>query len=392
MGAVLTKPVTSQLLQRRGNKNFKVGSSEMQGYRMAMEDKHCIAVELSEKFPDYGLFGVFDGHAGTRASIFLEEVLHKKIAAMPDPTSHDALRQVTVAMDAEYCSRDVDNEREDGSTCCYCVVKPGDKKGTWEVIAVNVGDSRAMIVKPSGAVVALTEDHKCETPAEGARIRAAGGEVRMNRVDGQLAMSRAIGDWQYKSNPALTPLLQKVIPLPDIQSGIVEPGDVLLVCCDGIVEQMSNEDAAECVKTSMDKYPSYNEVDAAVVIQELLKYSLQRGSKDNHSALLIQFQDGTSYQKDDEFIAGVFHPYIGDRSFEKAYLADALSHGYSEEEAKALAKKTEAENPHLIQDDGMGDVSGQNMISNLFQQAQAMGMQNALGGMLGGGAAEDDKQ
>lgn len=347
MGAVLTTPISSQLLQRKGNKNFMVGSSEMQGYRMNMEDTHCIATSVSPKYPNVGLFGVFDGHAGTRASLFLEADLHKRIASLDDPTNIDALRKATIEMDAEFCSRE--DEREDGSTCCYCVVhqKP-EQKDSWEVIAVNVGDSRAMIIKPDGSVQALTEDHKPQTPEEAARIREAGGEVRVNRVDGQLAMSRAIGDWCYKSNPNIDALHQKVIPLPDIQTGTVQPGDVLLICCDGIVEQLTNEQVSVNVAENLKKFDSHAVADPALVMRDLLKYSLEAGSKDNHSSMLIMFQDGTGYHSDkDDFLAGPFAPFEGDKKFVKAYLEDAKKHGYEGEELMALAKKAEAEMPEV---------------------------------------------
>lgn len=343
MGAVLGKPISSQLLQRKGNKNFKVGSAEMQGYRMTMEDTHCVAPSLSEKWPEVGLFGVFDGHAGERASKFLEGDLHPRIAALEDPTDIDALRKATIAMDTEFCSR-VD-EREDGSTCCYVVVYPGkdEHKDGWEVIAVNVGDSRAMIVKEDGTVVPLTDDHKPENPEEAKRIHAAGGEVRVNRVDGQLAMSRAIGDWQYKQDPDIPQLLQKVIPDPGIQTGFCRKTDTLVVVCDGIVEQQTNDQAMTCVYSEVYKSGvAYADVDNAVLAMNCIKQSLVSGSKDNHSAMIITFVDGTSYSRDkDEFIAGPFHPYQNDKNFVKAYLADAEKHGYSGDELMELAKKAE---------------------------------------------------
>lgn len=41
------------------------------------------------------------------------------------------------------------------------------------------------------------------------RINAAGGFVKNNRVDGALALSRALGDWDYKSDPQRSAATQK---------------------------------------------------------------------------------------------------------------------------------------------------------------------------------------
>ncbi len=67
--------------------------------------------------------------------------------------------------------------------------------GKFRLVVGNIGDSRAVLIRKSGECIALTEDHKPNATAEAERIRAAGGFVSSNRVDGQLAMSRAIGDW-----------------------------------------------------------------------------------------------------------------------------------------------------------------------------------------------------
>jgi len=48
------------------------------------------------------------------------------------------------------------------------------------------------------APFSMTEDHKPSIPAEQERIERCGGTVSMDRVDGMLAMSRAMGDAEYK--------------------------------------------------------------------------------------------------------------------------------------------------------------------------------------------------
>ena len=63
----------------------------------------------------------------------------------------------------------------------------------------NVGDSRS-ISSIKGRVEQLSFDHKPSNEAETQRIIAAGGWVEFNRVNGNLALSRALGDFVFKKN------------------------------------------------------------------------------------------------------------------------------------------------------------------------------------------------
>ena len=68
-----------------------------------------------------------------------------------------------------------------------------------KIICANAGDSRSILVT-GGQVVALSEDHKPDNLPEKNRIEAAGGFVEESRVNGSLALSRALGDFEYKMN------------------------------------------------------------------------------------------------------------------------------------------------------------------------------------------------
>ena len=65
------------------------------------------------------------------------------------------------------------------------------------LLCVNLGDSRALLSR-QGRVIQLSQDHKPYNPEEKARIEAAGGNVYQDRTQGQLAVSRAFGDFIYK--------------------------------------------------------------------------------------------------------------------------------------------------------------------------------------------------
>ena len=59
-------------------------------------------------------------------------------------------------------------------------------------------------------------DHKPYNEAEQRRIEAAGGTVTMRRVNGDLAVSRALGDFTYKHAAHLPPTQQQVSPEPEV--------------------------------------------------------------------------------------------------------------------------------------------------------------------------------
>lgn len=73
-----------------------------------------------------------------------------------------------------------------------------------EIYCANSGDSRTVMSKNKKAVD-LSVDHKPNDPEEKRRIMAAQGFVEDNRVNGMLALSRALGDFEYKSNSLLKP-------------------------------------------------------------------------------------------------------------------------------------------------------------------------------------------
>lgn len=70
--------------------------------------------------------------------------------------------------------------------------------------------------------------------AEKNRITAAGGFVDFGRVNGNLALSRAIGDFEFKKSAELSPENQIVTAFPDVEvHELTEEDEFLVIACDG---------------------------------------------------------------------------------------------------------------------------------------------------------------
>jgi len=85
-----------------------------------------------------------------------------------------------------------------GCTANLVMIKDG------VIYCANAGDTRAVICS-DGVAENLSEDHKPENEIERDRIYKAGSVVQDGRVDGNLNLSRSIGDLKHKQVSGLTP-------------------------------------------------------------------------------------------------------------------------------------------------------------------------------------------
>jgi len=343
MGATLPHPITSKVLRWDGNENYLIGAAEMHGWRIHMEDAMTIRLRLSEKHPNLSMFGVYDGHRGSRCSKYLEDYLPTVVGELDNPCGEKELTKAMVEFDSKFLSHE--DMRQDGSTCVFALCQPlggaeGCRKG-YKVTVCNVGDSRAILIRSNGRMIPLTADHKPENAAERRRIRLAGGYVKQNRVDGQLALSRAFGDWSYKNNPSLSYQQQKVTAIPDITNDIMYEGDTLLICCDGLFEQLTREAVAKFV---FETFQNDSQRDPAAVVAALLDEVLKCGSKDNMSCVCVRMQNGRHFAgKKNEYVPGRFHEYKNEQKFVKAFFADAKKSGLSRQKVIAMIPPPEDE-------------------------------------------------
>ncbi|XP_052027709.1 probable protein phosphatase 1N isoform X5 [Apodemus sylvaticus] len=207
---------------------LRFGASAMQGWRARMEDAHCARLSLPGLPSGWAFFAVLDGHGGARAARFGARHLPGHVLGElgPAPLEPDGVRQ---ALRSAFLHADAQLSalwpRGDpgGSTAVALLVSPRF------LYLAHCGDSRALLSR-SGSVAFCTEDHRPHRPRERERIHDAGGTVRRRRVEGSLAVSRALGDFAYKQAPGRPPELQLVSAEPE---GSLDNMTCMVVCFPG---------------------------------------------------------------------------------------------------------------------------------------------------------------
>ncbi|SCM21874.1 protein phosphatase PPM2 [Plasmodium berghei] len=135
-----------------------------------------------------------------------------------------------------------------GSTAIVAVILKG------YLIVANAGDSRAIICF-NGNSLGMSTDHKPHLQAEEARIKKAGGYISNGRVDGNLNLTRAIGDLHYKRDPFLSQKDQKISAFPEVTCVTLTPDDeFLFLACDGIWDCKDGQDVVGFVKARLEKF------------------------------------------------------------------------------------------------------------------------------------------
>lgn len=269
----------------------------MQGWRSTMEDEHKHLLSFDERsWKLWSYFSIFDGHNGidtaknacAHLDIHLRHALnemleyqHKESIRPGEPvrSSQLDLDQLRAAIKKTYFQLDQDLRAmvkdESGCVCITCLIGPE------QIYLINIGDSRAIVFSHDGHVLACTEDHKPDDPAEQERIHQAGGTISkpcagdVLRVEHQLAMTRVLGDFGIDKH--IVPPMADIVEYPRNSSAAF-----VLLACDGVWDVMTNENVASFVAQRV------STTKLETIASLLLDECLHRKSTDNMSVYIVK--------------------------------------------------------------------------------------------------------
>ncbi|KAJ8472591.1 hypothetical protein ONZ45_g16601 [Pleurotus djamor] len=224
-----------------------------------MEDAHAALLQLEENEEKVNtFFAVYDGHGGSTVARFAGQNVHRRLVteeAFKEGQYELALKKAFIGTDEDLLANPAHARDPSGCTAVAALLTH-DKK----IYVANAGDSRS-VISVKGQVKPLSFDHKPTSITERARITEAGGYVEFGRVNGNLALSRALGDFTYKKNYSLGPEKQVITADPDITCHeITDEDEFLVLACDGIWDCLTSQQVVDFIRYQVSEGVSLEEI------------------------------------------------------------------------------------------------------------------------------------
>jgi len=273
----------------------------MQGLRPNLEDE-IIMGEIKDENNIINIFGIFDGHNGNSVSNYCKnniiEELKLLYALGKDIFDNSIIENFFIDFDNKILNEEELKGRTlllcGGSTCIMTLLKYNILEKKYIIKIINLGDSKCIIFSQNKNIIFETIDHKPNNMTELLRIRRSNGFVFNERVNGSLAVSRALGDVIFKYDRInLIPFLpenQLVTCIPEIFDFNFNQEEIqniqILLACDGIFEKSNVKNIIDFLIIECEK----NKQNEKLILTNLLEFCLENKSKDNMSAILINLK------------------------------------------------------------------------------------------------------
>jgi serine/threonine protein phosphatase PrpC len=279
------------------------GAWSSKGRRSAQEDAYVLQ-EINNGA--VLLAGVMDGHLGPAASHLVREELPEKLSHELLSTDKDGLQSALerswnqtceaywASCEADECSADYDpregilnaNTASDDAVAGTTTSVFALDHETGELLAMNCGDSRTIVIDAQGSIMFQTMDHKPEYEIERFEEGKRQGldysipKCRMSR------WSVTVGDYDYAVSRSLEGRFatsKGVVNVADFTSlGAAEPGWSILSATDGLFEVMDSQEVARIVHRMRSQGSKASEI-----AKSLCSMAVKKGSSDNVSSVIV---------------------------------------------------------------------------------------------------------
>ncbi|XVE63612.1 hypothetical protein DITRI_Ditri07aG0033500 [Diplodiscus trichospermus] len=258
------------------------------GGRHYMEDTRVCIADLAKNFgcnlmseEAVSFYGVFDGHGGKGASHFVRDHLPRVIVEDADfPLELEkVVTKSFIETDAAFAkSCSLESALASGTTALTAMIFGRS------LLVANAGDSRAVLSR-HGRAIEMSKDHKPCCVKERRRIESLGGYIDDGYLNGQLGVTRALGDWHLEGLKGMGKRIGPLIAEPELKMiTLTKEDEFLIIGSDGIWEAFSSQNAIDFARRRLQEHN-----DVKLCCREIVEEAIKRDATDNLTLILVSF-------------------------------------------------------------------------------------------------------
>lgn len=153
------------------------------------------------------------------------------------------------------------------------------------LLVANAGDCRAVLSR-QGSAIEMSKDHRPCCEHERTRVESLGGFIDDGYLNGQLAVTRALGDWHMKGlenigQTTVGPLTAE----PDLKLlALTKEDEFLIIGSDGIWDVFRSQNAVDFIRRRLQHHN-----DVKLCSKEVVDEAMKRGAVDNLTVVIVCF-------------------------------------------------------------------------------------------------------
>ncbi|KAA3490641.1 putative protein phosphatase 2C 27 [Gossypium australe] len=258
------------------------------GGRSYMEDTHVCIADLAKNFgrnlmseDTVSFYGVFDGHGGKDASQFVRDHLPRVIVEDADfPLDIEkAVTRSFMETDAAFAkSCSLESALASGTTALTAMIFGRS------LLVANAGDSRAVLSR-CGTAIEMSKDHRPCCMIERRRIESLGGFIDDGYLNGQLGVTRALGNWHLEGMKEMGERVGPLSAEPELKMiTLTKEDEFLIIGSDGIWDVFTSQNAVDFTRRRLQEHN-----DVKLCCKEMVGEAIKRGATDNLTVVLVSF-------------------------------------------------------------------------------------------------------
>ncbi|KHG17990.1 hypothetical protein F383_21993 [Gossypium arboreum] len=152
------------------------------------------------------------------------------------------------------------------------------------LLVANAGDSRA-VLSWHGRAIEMSKDHRPCCMKERRRIEALGGFVDDGYLNGQLGVTRALGDWHIEGMKETGERIGPLSAEPELKMiTLTKEDEFLIIGSDGIWDVFTSQNAIDFTRRRLQEHN-----DVKLCCKEIVEEAIKRGATDNLTVVVVCF-------------------------------------------------------------------------------------------------------